>query len=239
LGRITGKSPPAYVAAVETAGPIDHVDCRIGACPRFRHIGANACDVEHPAAVGDESLPFALRPGMGDRDLILRAPRDRSSLAIRRQDERRSPQSRRQEQWRERILSVAQKRPAFLASTTSFHRPYSKYRGEAGRPRPTTSPLDHAPRKGVNAAWTTNTFFAALPYETPVFAFAKGGLERPAYRGATVKRFALAFRLGDSKFTLAHTPEMASPAPSLARAGFPQHPRAPSTSDSQARDIRA
>ena len=35
---------------------------------------------------------------------------------------------------------------------------------------------DHAPRKGVNAAWTTNTFLPRFShYETPVIASGKGG----------------------------------------------------------------
>jgi len=55
----------------------------------------------------------------------------------------------------------------------------SNYRGEAGRPRESPPPrrLD-LPRKGKRSL-DYKCLFAALPYETPVIAFAKGGTERP------------------------------------------------------------
>jgi len=39
LDRITHKSPPAGVAAVESARPIEHIDRRMGPRVRLRHIG--------------------------------------------------------------------------------------------------------------------------------------------------------------------------------------------------------
>ena len=85
-----------------------------------------------------EQLKEFVRAGIAAGEpRIIRGSRDRSSLAIRRQDEKRAPQSCRQEHWRERILSVVQERPAILAwrmtLTTSFRRPLVVQGREAAR----------------------------------------------------------------------------------------------------------
>src|ERR1700730_16338647 len=82
----------------------------------------------HAAPRRVQKPPYAARAGIAAGEpRIIRWSRDRSFLAIRRQDEKRAPQSCRQEHWRERILSVVQERPAILAwrmtLTTSFRRP--------------------------------------------------------------------------------------------------------------------
>jgi hypothetical protein len=70
------------------------------------------------------------------------------------------------------------------------------------------------------------------PYETPSHRLRERGAG-VAPRAEEIER-APAFRLGDSKFNAAHTQEMASPAPSLARAGFPRCQRDPLASGSPA-----
>jgi hypothetical protein len=60
----------------------------------------------------------------------------------------------------------------FIASASVIYlHPKLSRRGRTSTP----NHLAARPCAGVNAAWTTNTFIATLPYETPVFAFAKGG----------------------------------------------------------------
>jgi hypothetical protein len=92
------------------------VDCRSISC--FSFYSTSTIDERSRRRIRKRPTPQMAGIAAGE-PRIIRASRDRSSLAIRRQDEKRAPQSCRQQSRCERILSVARVRPATLASKTA------------------------------------------------------------------------------------------------------------------------
>ncbi len=64
---------PADVAAAEAARPIDLADRRISALLRLCDRLAQRRDVQHAAAIGNDPVAIAFRPGMEDLDALDRA----------------------------------------------------------------------------------------------------------------------------------------------------------------------
>src|SRR6202045_3142515 len=77
---------PANIAPAETFRPFDPVDRRVGALPRLYHRLARSRDVEHAAAIGENSAVPGDRASLEDFDALdlrrLFQPLDAAPLGI-------------------------------------------------------------------------------------------------------------------------------------------------------------
>src|SRR5579885_3579604 len=63
-------SPPADVASAKTLRPADAVDGLIGTRLRLAYAAAARADIEHAAAIGEDAIILADRPGVENFDAL-------------------------------------------------------------------------------------------------------------------------------------------------------------------------